>query len=216
MENRTATPILALLVAALLACGEGSPTDIPSRSAEVPPPGDVAAAVAGVAVDVSGDWDWRQVERLRMPRWFVEGPLNALPQNDVVAEGPNTQATCTSEGELALTQTGASFHGSITRTHAQCETRGGQLFQGPGVGLPLQLFDGEIQGLNVAFSIGNLEVTPCPHHAVVSESSDGVALALSGGGRCVIPGHPLSGSVIPLDPPPGGTSTTLSFEAWRD
>lgn len=42
-----------------------------------------------------------------------------------------------------------------------------------------------------------------------------MAGALSGMGRCMLLGHPQSESPLSMDPPPGGTSKTLSWEAVR-
>ncbi|HSJ63577.1 MAG TPA: hypothetical protein VK922_06660 [Gemmatimonadaceae bacterium] len=50
---------------------------------------------------------------------------------------------------------------------------------------------------------------------VITDESGGVATGFSGTGRCVLPGHPQSESIVPADPPPGGTSKTLRFDAWR-
>ena len=214
MTTRLVVPAMALVFAVLAGCSE-VPTDVGEEAGGVLSAGAPVAALHG-AVDVSGDWSWRRVEQLRMPRWFVEDVLSAIPGNELSAEGPNTIARCVGEGSMTLTQDGSEFEGALSRASGYCETRGGQRFQGPGAAFGLQLFDGRIHGLSLSYSVGNPNVTPCPQHAVVSGIEGGVATAFAGSGRCVIPGHPHSESVVPLDPPPGGTSVTLSFEAWRD
>ena len=53
----------------------------------------------------------------------------------------------------------------------------------------------------------------CPYHATISMEG-GQAVSLNGSGRCIEPGHPLSG--IPLDPPDqAGASPTINWEAVR-
>jgi hypothetical protein len=203
-------PVLAVLVSAC---------DDPASVESTPDEGlrETSAIAQSVAVpDVSGEWEWSSRSYLRMPDWFVEGILNALPQNDVIPEGPNTQGHCVTTGVMTLVQTGATFEGVSTRTSQVCETNGGQSFQGPGIALPLDVSDGIIRGRSLSFTMDNFTVNPCPHHAVVSEVENGAAIALHGTGGCVIPGHPHSGSINVIDPPPGGTSRTQSFEAWRD
>lgn len=215
MKYTPAALILAVTLAAPVACSDSSPVDV-----EPPPDADPLLvesplAAASTTLGVDGDWSWERVEQLRMPRWVVEDVVNPAPGPDILPEGPNTHARCVAEGHMTLTQTGDEFEGSMIVTSSQCETQGGQLFQGPSAGLPVQVLDGAIRGRSLAFSWGNMIVTPCPTQAVVTDMDGDVATAFSGGGRCVLPGHPQSGSVLPLEPPPGGTSTTLTFDAWR-
>jgi hypothetical protein len=197
---------LALVAALLPACSDLNPVGVEPESAE---PQSIAQA-SRAAPDLSGAWNWRNEETLRMPRWFVEamGPVLGI-----TPEGENTHAHCESSGTMTLAQTGIEFEGTATKTFNACETTGGQTFKQPGVAI--QVADGVIRGRSTHFSFQTATVRPCPHHAVVSEVQDGVVVALTGAGRCVLPGHPQSDSPINLDPPPGGTSTTLSWEASR-
>lgn len=175
-----------------------------------------AQASMSEAIDVSGEWQWNRSELIRMPRWFVENVLNGVPGNDVQPEGRNTHARCHSEGIMMLVQDGATFEGSASRTAGSCQTFGGQVFQQPDAALPLAVFDGRIRGLGLSFSMGNPVVSPCPHNTVITDVEGGMAVAFGGTARCVLPGHPQSESILPLGPPPGGTSKTLSFGARRD
>ncbi len=203
---RASARLTAVLVPVFLAgCSEGGPVG-PGEFLDGP---DVALSQHGSAaslVDVSGAWTWTSVEVLRMPT-HVAAMVGIDP------EGPNTHARCESAGSMTLAQTGAAFEGTATREANACLTRGGQSFQQPGVALWVS--DGRITGGSVRFSFATATVTPCPHQAVISSEEGGLATALRGRGRCVIPGHPLSESPIVLDPPPGGTSTTLVWEAAR-
>jgi hypothetical protein len=201
---------LGLIAVLLPACSDPNLAGVESDPAESKMEAHAASAAAQVAADVSGAWNWRNVEVLRMPRWFVEafGPVLGI-----TPEGENTHARCESMGTMTLAQAGAEFAGTATRTLNACETMGGQAFQQPGV--TFDIADGRISGKSVRFSFHTTMVRPCPHHAVISHDQGGVAAALSGTGRCILPGHPQSESPAIADPPPGGTSTTLSWEAWR-
>lgn len=107
-------------------------------------------------------------------------------------------------------QTGASFGGTAERLANACMTEGGQPFNQPGTSFAIT--DGRVTGGSVHFSFAAPPATPCPHHAVISLGTDG-ALTLSGAGRCILTGHPRSGSPFPADPPPQGRSRTTSWEA---
>lgn len=197
---------LALPAACFAGCSGG---DVAGPGAPLQEAGSVAGSVQAMGwsvADVGGDWTWSNVEVLRMPP-FVVAMLGIGP------EGPNTHARCESAGTMILVQAGTEFSGSATRTFNACETKGGQPFQQPGVDFAVT--DGRISGTSARFSFSSPFVTPCPHRAVISVGQGGVALALSGTGRCVLPGHPKSGSPMSLDPPPGGTSTTTSWSAVR-
>lgn len=205
-------PFLALgLTAALLAgCSDRGPVGIEPGSAEsqIQAPASKAAAQSGP--DLGGAWNWSNVEALRMPRWFVEafGPVLGI-----TPEGENTHARCESAGTMTLVQAGAEFEGSAIKTFNACETAGGQMFQQPGVAFDVAA--GRIGGKSIHFSFHTVMVKPCPHRAVISAVQQDVAVALRGTGRCVLPGHPQSESPQVLDPPPGGTSKTLLWQAWR-
>jgi hypothetical protein len=199
---RTRLWVTAMAAATLIGCAgapEGSGRSLaglPTAPATVQP---------GTPPDVSGAWNWSRVEVLRMPP-FVAGLVNIVP------EGPNTHARCVSSGTLLLVQTGSSFSGTATKTANACTTHGGQAFEQPGI--QFQIVDGHISGHSVQFSVEEPIVAPCPHRAVISFEA-GVPSALNGTGRCVLPGHPQSSSPLPLEPPPGGTSTTISWNAVR-
>lgn len=202
---------LALGLTAMLipACSDAGPTAVDSGSAGSQIQALESKAAPQSAPDLSGDWNWRNVEALRMPRWFVEA---FAPVLGITAEGENTHARCESMGTMTLAQAGAHFEGTATKASNACETTGGQTFQQPG--MMFDIAGGRISGKSVRFSFHTPMVRPCPHHAVISQVQGGVAAALRGTGRCILPGHPQSGSMV-LDPPPGGTSTTLRWEAWR-
>lgn len=163
-------------------------------------------AVRGSPPDLGGAWDWNSVESLRMPR-FVAALVGVEP------EGENTHARCESAGTMTIVQTGSRFSGSAARTSNTCVTTGGQAFQQPGV--MFQVADGRIRGGSAHFSFESPTVAPCPHTVTITSDSQGVARSLSGTGHCVLPGHPQSESPIALDPPPGGTSVTLRWDAVR-
>lgn len=169
-------------------------------------------AAAQSVPDVSGDdWNWSNVETLRLPREFLEGVGAGL---GVTPEGENTFATCESSGSMELAQSGATFWGTASRTFNLCETQGGQFFQQPQTAL--FIVDGVITGNGARFSHESPTVHPCPHHVVLTAiDNDGRVTTMSGTGRCILPGHPQSSSPAALPPPPGGTSKVLNWEASR-
>ncbi len=197
---------LALGPALVAGCSDGGVMDAGDRL----PDGEAARpsveVMAASPVDVGGVWNWSNEEMLRFPP-FVAAMLGIAP------EGRNTHARCESAGTMTLVQTGATFQGIATKTFNACETKGGQPFQQPGVNFVIA--DGRVTGGSVRFTFSSFFVTPCPHHAVISAVKNGVAAGLSGTGRCILPGHPRSESPVVEDPPPGGTSKTLSWEATR-
>lgn len=200
--------LLALIVgiAGLTGCSESGITDAsppPSEGRGVPQP---AAANAGAAVDVGGAWVFTREEQLTIPDWVAVAIFGIQP------EGPVTIARCTSSGTMTLSQTDATFTGVSMRTAHQCVTRGGQPFQDPAAFAPVPITDGRIGGSAVRF-LHDGPLVDCEHHAVISDVQGGVAVALDGGARCVVPGHPKSD--VPLDPPPAGTSKTLDWQAVR-
>jgi hypothetical protein len=197
---------LGLTTGLLPACSDRSPVGVEAGPVE-PQLMAQAFATAGQSVpDLSGAWNWSNVEVIRMPEFLVL-MLGLTP------EGPNTLTRCKAAGTMTLVQTGAEFSGTAMKTFDACQTKGGQSFQRPDS--PHFVEDGRISGKSAHFSFSAAIVSPCPHRAVISAVQDGVALALSGTGHCFVPGHPRSESPLELEPPPGGTSTTLSWEAWR-
>jgi hypothetical protein len=163
---------------------------------------------AASTFDISGTWSWSEVSQLRMPTFVAEDLVG------IDAEGPMTHARCEAAGTMTLVQTGGSFSGMAMTNFQQCVTRGGQVFSSPDAGLPKVVADGQIRGASLSFSFSNFVVTPCLYHAVIS-AEDGSAGGLKGTGRCILPGHPQSESPVEMDPPPGGTSKALSWEAVR-
>ena len=200
--------VLVLGATLLNACSDRNPAgiDLPGE-----PQGSTPAfgAMAKAIPDLGGNWSWSNEEVLRMPRWLVE--MGIVP--GITAEGENTHARCESAGTLTIVQTGSEFHGTASRTFNACMTKGGQAFQQPGSAFIVA--DGRIRGRSIAFSFHTFMVVPCPHHAVIRDVHGGVATALDGGGRCNLPGHPQSESPFVIEPPPGGTSTTVDWKAWR-
>lgn len=193
---------LGLATALLPACSDLDPTGVDPASAEMQASPTGVQAVA----DLGGQWEWSSVEALRFPQWFA-------PILGIIAEGENTHARCQSAGTMTLAQTGATFQGTAIKTFNSCETSGGQVFVQPEINRTVEA--GRISGHSIHFSFNSATVRPCPHQAVISELEGGLATALDGGGRCNLPGHPQSESPIAIDPPPGGTATTLSWRAWR-
>lgn len=161
------------------------------------------------AADVTGDWMWSRTDQLTIPDWFAAGVLGIQP------EGRYTHARCQTSGTMTLFPAGAGFEGVALPDSQECWTRGGQAFLSPGFQIPLTVGDGVVSGNALHFVLSNPTVGPCPFHATVEAASDGRAEVLGGGGRCVLPGHPRSESVVVLDPPPGGTSVALRWEAVR-
>lgn len=198
--------ILGAAVPALAGCSGTGPTE-PRPEAGGPEVAPVSSsAQAAMIADVAGSWIWTSEEHLTFPAFVAQVIIGIQP------EGPTTTARCTNVGTMTLIQSGASFTGTANRTAHECVTKGGQIFQDPGAFAPLAIEDGEIRGRSFRLLLlaGPLA---CPHHGSVSNVQNGVATALKGGGRCIVPGHPKSGA--PLDPPPLGTSKTLDWQALR-
>jgi hypothetical protein len=192
----------ALAVASTAACSDSG------TIATAPDARLLMSAHAGATIDVSGEWLWSREEMLSFPAWVAEDIFGIEP------EGPTTHARCTGTGTLTLEQVGGTFSGVGQGTDGECITSGGQVFSGAAPGAPRPVFDGKIHGRSLEWqelSAGGS--VACSMHAVISEFDGTTAVALSGGGPCVVPGHPQS--MIPLDPPPGGHQTVLSWSATR-
>lgn len=157
-----------------------------------------------------GDWSWSSVEKIRMPREFLEGVGAGL---GIAPEGENTHAICEKSGSMTLVQSGVIFEGVATKESNACETTGGQIFQQPGVTFAIE--NGRINGNGAHFSFHSPTVKPCPHQVVITDVANGRATGMSGTGRCFLPGHPQWEGPFDVDPPPGGTSKTLNWEASR-
>lgn len=169
-----------------------------------------AASAQGVPDLAGNDWSWSNVEKLRLPLEFLAGPGAGL---GIVPEGENTHAICESSGSMTLVQAGAMFEGVAMKETNACETTGGQMFQQPGE--VFAIANGRINGNSAHFSFQSPTVKPCPHQVVITDVDNGRVTGLSGTGRCILPGHPQSESPFVQDPPPGGTSKTLNWEASR-
>lgn len=211
----TAHSMLSTLVVAslLMGCSGESlmgPEAAPSEAVTFESPAAKQAQKPAV-VDVSGSWNWSRQEHLTLPDWVVTDILQ--PTNPTLTpEGPITQATCTGSGIMTLVQADATFSGTFTQTAHACVTTGGQDFKDPTAFVPVAVEEGRIRGRSIRMLLDDIMID-CIYHAVISKVQGGVAMALKGGGECIVPGHPKS--EIPLDPPPAGTSKTLSFTAVR-
>lgn len=182
----------------LAACADG---DVAGPEADDP----TAMASIVTSANLGGTWAWSNLERLRIPPFLT-------PMLGIVPEGDNTHATCRSTGTMSIVPTTAGFEGVASRTTNDCVTNGGQEFAQPSAVLFVR--DGRTDGRRVEFSFESPTVKPCPHTAV-ARVEGGVVVSLRGTGHCLLPGHPQSESPIQLPPPPGGTSTTVRWEAER-
>ncbi len=198
---------VALTIGLFAACADEvtAPSPEPSEETSVES-SDESLAVKGPPPDVSGAWTWNNVESIRMP-------THIAVMVGINPEGPNTLARCESAGSMTLLQAGSSFEGIAHKTSNSCVTKGGQTFQQPGT--VFSVVDGQVRGQQLRFSFESFLVRPCPHRAVIRDVVGGLAVALDGTGRCILPGHPQSESPLTPDPPPGGTSVTLNWEAER-
>jgi hypothetical protein len=172
-----------------------------------PEPGDptgLAFSQGAGPVDISGEWSLSRVLQVTAPDWVAELIFG------IEAEGPVTVFRCESVGSMTLSQAGSEFTGTAAWDSNACETRGGQVFS---AGFPPITIEGQISGRSLRFDWIEPGGLVCPQHGRIGDLANGVAVVLSGTGRCIVPGHPLS--PVPLDPPPAGTSKTLVWEAVR-
>jgi hypothetical protein len=163
------------------------------------------ASNSAAVADISGTWLWSE-EVI----FSVAAPLTGVFFG-IQPEGPITHFTCHDSGTMTLVQSGSSFSGTATQV-SECRTRGGQVFSPPVFPPTLDVAEGTIEGrsLHMLFGAGDIN---CPYHASISMEG-GQAVRLTGSGRCIEPGHPLSG--IPLDPPDqAGEGPTINWEAVR-
>lgn len=201
MAKSTRTLTCLALAAALAACGE--------RTGPFEPPAAIMAGVGPASIaDLSGSWNWSRVELLTMPPFVAQLLFGIAP------EGPVTKMTCEGSGELTLNQMGSTFSGVQTLLSATCETKGGIVFVPPPQASPIlsDIVEGEIKGRSIHF-VSVADILGCPHNGVISGVNGGTATGLKATGRCIVPGHPHS--PVPMDPPPAGTSKTVSWEAVR-
>jgi hypothetical protein len=189
------TVLLVIGILALAGVSAGCDADV-SRPA---PADGVHMRHADVAViDVDGSWRFERELKLTVPPWAAELVFGIAPEGNV------THIRCESGGSMAIDQDGSTFTGMASYSGA-CRTAGGQVFTTSRPAIVIAA--GVVRGRSIEFVWVEDGFLNCPHHAVVSSDD------LSGTGRCVVPGHPQS--PVPLDPPPGGTSKTVSFRAWR-
>lgn len=200
---------LTMGAAWIAGCSDSGITDASSAEADEHGGPGSAQASAGPTADLDGSWNWSSEEHLTFPDWVALAVFGFTPQQ---IEGPTMSGRCENEGTLTLVQTDAAFTGVLTQTAHQCVTKGGQPFQDPGAFVPVAIVEGQIRGRSLRFLRDGFMVD-CPQHGVISEIQGGVANALKGTAHCVVPGHPKSD--VPLDPPPAGTSKTLSWQAVR-
>jgi hypothetical protein len=199
-------PTLLSIVSGLLLMGCTSAAGPGDQTAAAMLPTGPSAVQDGSPPNVEGLWTWSNVEVLMFPP-------DVAQLVGVEPEGRHTHARCKSAGTMTLHQTGAAFSGDAIRTSNACRTNGGQTFQQPGTAF--QVSDGRINGSSAQFSFHSPPVLPCPHQAVITGVENGIVHRLTGTGHCVVPGHPQSDSPIELDPPPGGTSKTIAWDAVR-
>lgn len=205
--------LLTLTAAMLAGCSQTpafptSPSALVDAAAVVKPAALLVAPRGVTAPNINGLWNARGVVQLTVPPWVAQLVLGIVP------EGPVTHIRCESSGTMELTQLGESFSGIQYRDPNVCETRGGQRYEEPKGMVPV--LEGRIEGRSLGFELEDPPLT-CPQRGVITQIEDGTATRLSGTARCIVPGHPQSDAPPPfdIDPPPGGTSKTLTWEAWR-
>lgn len=198
---------ISTLLLAACSGGDRAPFE-PSANYPTAPSPSSAVATSSVP-DVSGAWAWAAAGRLTVPASVVQRLFEIEP------EGPITHLRCESSGTMQLSQTGASFSGSATRTAVTCETGRGHVFEPAVMAFPnsLPVADGVITGRAIHFLIGSVGGLGCPHNGAITRLDGGKATTLTASGRCILPGHPQSPA--PVDPPPLGTSHDTSFVATR-
>lgn len=193
-------PGLALTaIVAFAACGDGVTSPVEPESAVAVEAQPLAAASV---MDISGDWEWRETLLL------VLRPDAAIAFFGITPEGKHTRVTCNSGGTMNIVQTGQTFSGSATQT-SECTTRGGQAFDPFPPTLPV--LNGEIRGHTMRFQFSD---GPIPNfYRASARVENGVAVALNGNARTIVPGHPQS--PLPVPPPPAGPGSLLEWEATR-
>jgi hypothetical protein len=208
--------VLTLLPVWLAGCADDRPLEDapwpggPTTLALNQSPGARAGGVS--AADIGGQWTVQRVAQLTAPEWVAVAIFGIEP------EGPVTHFRCETVAGMSLTQNGREFTGTASwdaaenpAHHTTCETRGGQVFARPS---PAITIHGHLNGRSLAFDwVEDGGFLTCPHRGVIVQAQDGTATQLRATGRCIVPGHPQS--PVPLDPPPGGTSKVLQWEASR-
>jgi hypothetical protein len=199
MSNALRLSWLALALAAA-GCNDRQEPLAPSDGTSL-----LVASESAPVADLSGTWLWREDVI-----FSVAAPTTGVFFG-IQPEGPITHFRCHESGTMTLIQSGSSFSGTASQA-SECRTRGGQVFSPPVFPATLDVAEGTIEGrsLHMLFGAGDIN---CPYHATISMEG-GQAVSLNGSGRCIEPGHPLSG--IPLDPPDqAGAGPTINWEAVR-
>jgi hypothetical protein len=208
MDSSRVCLALALAAALFSGCSNATPEGIEASPIA---PGSFTAGLSSNAApavpDISGTWNWRRDVQLTAPTWAAELIFGIQP------EGPITHMRCESFGTMELNQAGATFSGTAVRETITCETKGGQVFAPAHPAITIA--DGTVSGQSIHYTLveHSMVMIPCPNRGVISQLHGTTATRMGGTGRCLVPGHPQS--PVPLDPPPAGTSKTLSWEAWR-
>ena len=143
--------------------------------------------------DIGGVWTYTEETRLTFPGEMA-ADLGAAP------EGPVLRVRCTSpDGQLILTQTGATFTGTLEYQNSTCRTQGGQAVPPPWP-LPYRaVLSGEITGR--ALHIEQYDDPPGPPDAVRCPKNGqltvhgGVVTRLSTTGRCDLSSLPFQPAV---------------------
>jgi hypothetical protein len=197
------TTLVPLLLCVLAGCS-AEPLGVEPDASPGPSLAGPSLAAASADADISGAWNWREVVVLNLNEFAATVFFGIQP------EGPQTHVRCNDSGTMTLVQTGASFTGTALQT-ATCETQGGQVFTPPVFPPVVDIAEGSIRGRSMHFLFGAGDV-PCPYRAEIADVQAGVAVRLTGGGKCITPGHPQS--PLPFDPP-GASSPTVIWEATR-
>lgn len=188
----------------LTACSESGPLHMSAGPSEERP--EVFQTEVASFADLDGDWTWTSEEHLTFPDWVAVAIFGIQP------EGPTMSARCENEGTMSLDPSGPGFTGELLFTAHECVTRSGQTFQDPGAFVPREIVDGILSGRSLRMLVDS-PLVDCELHAVIGDAVGGLAVALDGGGRCIVPGHPQSELSVP--PPPAGTSKILHWNAVR-
>jgi len=151
------------------------------------------AAVPPAPHDIDGVWTYTEETQLTFP-----GALAA--DLGAASEGPVLHVRCTSpDGQLTLTQTGATFTGTLQYQTAVCRTQGGQAVPPPWP-LPYRaVLSGEITGR--ALHIEQYDDPPGPPDAVRCPKNgrltvqEGLVTQLSTTGRCDLSSLPFRPAV---------------------
>ena len=171
-------PVLTLFLAG--ACSDAAlPLTTPALTHSGP--ATTTPAVAPASIDISGPWTWRQTTRMAVRPFAAELIFGIAP------EGPMTQITCESGGELTIVpQTASTFVGSATQS-SECRTNGGVVFNPVPFPFPavLQVENGQISGLHFQFDF-TAAGGPCPQKGSIRVVG-GSAVELRGTGDCTLP-----------------------------